>query len=163
MTVVRSMLLLVASGCAAHGQLPVQMAALTTDAGLEGVPQYVELHHQDDGWLRVPADAGEPKMAKLASGEHVDLVLAKVPRGVYTAVRIGVVTSAPENTRRTVTRYSGEPVGATEEGSGLVHDATVVQQRFCVNDKNEDDLRLTVRQSGPDRFPTFQIEEAPSC
>ena len=156
------MTVLLSTGCATRGELPIHLAAAAPDPTFEAVPQFVELYHEEEGWLRVPVDTGEPKMMNLEAGLSVDVALAELPKGTYTSVRIGTVVVAPDDTERTTSTADGQ-TGPTKSGPGLLHASTEIEAEFCVDEKREGMLELSIEQSSALEVPTYRVVNRPPC
>lgn len=156
------MTVLLSAGCAKRGELPIHLAAAAPNPTFEAVPQYVELLHENEGWLRVPVDAGEPKMMNLEAGLSVDLAVANLPKGTYTAVRVGTLVVAPEDSQRTTTTEDGE-TGPVKEGPGFVHAKSRIEAEFCLDERKEGMLELSIEQAAALDVPTYEVVNRPPC
>lgn len=82
-------------GCAAKTG-PVAVAMKADATGFE--PTSIELQHAEDGWVSVAMTATAERMEKLGGGMKARLANEELPKGEYTAVRVGYVrtiTMAP--------------------------------------------------------------------
>ena len=147
--------------CPRGAELPMHLQRPIADGSpIASIPQYVELHHRDEGWLRVPVEVGEPKLGDLEAGQPVQIALAEVPRGTYDAVRVGTLVAAPAGTAWTVRTAEGQ-FGPVHHGPGLQHHRTWDRTPFCVDGRPE---ALTISLIENDALnAAARVVEAPGC
>lgn len=156
--------------CARSAPVDVAMVSAHESATrFDFVPQYVDVRHARDGWQRIPLATSASKMELIEYGQRVRLATSNLPKGQYSAVRLGVLVASPTDEQLTPISVEDRQVRRTRTLSGLQleqHEITLVQP-FCVNRRGAaNQLVLQVFRAAPanpGEAPALTIAEAPRC
>ncbi|MEO0603170.1 MAG: hypothetical protein AAF211_17155 [Myxococcota bacterium] len=148
------------AACSARSQLPLELTTASASLELEALPEYVELLHDDYGWVRVDATTTDGS-ATLARAEPARLELNDVPRGSYSAIRLGTVVQTVGGYTPRVASSNGVAANPGLSGTGTLPEPGLIETAFCVKDKVEDRIVVEVQPASPS--PTFELVGAPQC
>ncbi|MEN0062448.1 MAG: hypothetical protein AAGA48_09870 [Myxococcota bacterium] len=147
-------------GCSKMATVPLNLSA-AQNSQIGAVAQKIELKHEDDGWVKVKTNVGDAKMSKLANGQKVQVAMAEVPKGRYTAVRATFMAPGKETTKGFGSGGAGQPAG--NQGKGMVSYTVNTKTEFCAKGKKDNDLTVTIRQVNPADEPTIKVNQRPAC
>ena len=170
MGVVRLMVLAaIASGCAKT--VPVQIDMSSASIGTaDVVPKFLELQHEEQGWILVDIDNEQRVARRLADGEVVTVIGEGLPKGRYEAIRFVYLAATPAvfPARTNDAAQRADAAGAAvvvARPIEWVPSEALLLQRFCIGGSREDSsVTLTVRRSHPGEItPTTVSVDAPQC
>lgn len=151
---------LATAACSARSQVPLELTTTAASLELEALPEYVELLHDDYGWVRIDTTTAKGS-ATLERTEPARLELNDVPRGRYSAIRLGAVVQTVGGYTPRVSSSNGVAVNPGLSGAGTLPDPGLIETVFCVTDKVEEEIVVEVESANPS--PTFRLVGAPEC
>lgn len=145
-------------GCSKVATVPVNLSAAQGSA-TTAIAQQIELKHEEDGWVKVPAKMGDAKVEKFTSGKSIAIATAEIPKGRYTAVK--ATFSVPG-------KMSTKGFGSGDRPSGNQNSARVeyevsTKTEFCAKGKKDNDITLTITQNADEAEPTIKVGQRPAC
>lgn len=123
--------------------------------GFAFVPRYIDLRHEERGWIRHGFKV-RPDVEALGAGEPVTLGEAALPAGRYEGVRIGYFAVWSR----------GDADSGVPEDKSIVQDDVWVMRPFCLDGRTDEELVLAVFDDHPSAGvggPTFKVASAPEC
>jgi len=158
MRLVSFVFLAVTAGCSKVATVPVNLSAASGSA-TTAVAQQIELQHEEDGWVKVNANVGDAKMGKLGDGRSVQVAMAEVPKGRYTAVRATFMVPGKNTTKG----FGSGDRASGNQNSGMVEAKAMTKTEFCAKGKKDNDLTLIIRQNEAESEPTIKVGQKPAC
>ena len=146
-------------GCSKMATVPVSFSTTNDTSNLGAEPTKLELKHQEEGWIKVGMKVGDAKLDKLANGKSIEVAMAEVPKGEYTAVRASFSVQGKESTKgfNTGDRPSGN------QGRDKVSYTVTTKTQFCAKGKKDNDLTVSIRQNKAESEPTIRVNQHPTC
>jgi len=159
MKLVSLVVLAMTVGCSKMATVPVSFATSNDTDDLGADPTLVELKHEEEGWVKVKVNVGDNKFDKLSDGRSVQVAMAEVPKGKYTAVRATFSVMGKQSTKGfgTGDRPSGN------SGAAAVEYTVMTKTEFCAKGKKDNDLTVTIRQNESESEPTIKVKQKPAC